>query len=136
MKQDKIAKYSRKVSLAAAVIVVVALAYFFTMYGSWSVLRGMDTMLEEYPPGATCIIQKRPGTVRRDNVVVIALPGGAALLTRVDRVDGDQIYIRHDNRESVFLHYEKQSYPMSDVRGLVLTALLPDPEDRGDPRGK
>jgi len=136
MKQDKIARYRRKVNLAAAVIAAVALVFFFTMYGSWTVLRGMDTMPGDYPPGATCIIRKNPGTVKKDNVVVIALPGGRALLTRVDRVDGDQFYIRHDNRESAFLHYENKSYPISDVRGLVLTALLPAPEKIGDPGGK
>jgi hypothetical protein len=135
-KSDKMTKFRRRVNWAALVVVVVALAYFFTMYGSWTVLKGMDTMPDEYPPGATCIIKKNPGGVQKDSVVVIGLPGGAALLTRVDRIEADRFFIRHDNRESVFLHYEKQSYPMSAVRGLVLSALLPDPDDSEDPRGK
>ena len=146
MRPETVAKYRRRVSWVAAGVVVVALVYFFTMYGSWTVLQGMDTMPGEYPPGATCIIQKNPRHVKKDSVVVIGLPGGAALLTRIDRVEGDRVHIRHDNRESVFQHYENQSYALSDVRGLVLTALLPDPDSGpdpesgtaagGDPRGK
>lgn len=136
MKQETISRYRRRVTWAAAAVAVVAVVYFFTLYGSWTVLAGMDTMPETYPPGSTCIIRKDPGFVKKGSVVMIGLPGGAVLLTRVERVEGDRIHIRHDNRESVFRHYENQSYPISDVRGLVLSALLPDPEGGGVPGGK
>ena len=136
MKSDTINKYRRRVTLAAAVVVLVALAYFFLNYGSWTVLDGMDTMPDDYPPGATCIIQKSPRSVPKGSVVLLAVRNGAVLLTRVERVEDDRIFIRHDNRVSVFLHFEKQSYPLSDVQGLVLSALLPDPDGGDDPRGK
>ena len=61
-------------------------------------------------------------------MVIIQVSAKAHLLSRVDRIDGDKIYIKHDNRGSVFLHYEKRSYTIADVRGLVMTVLVPDPE--------
>lgn len=131
---DPVRRFRGRITLAASVIVVVALILFFTNYGTWSVISGMDTMPEGFPPGATCIIKKSPGSVKKGSVVLIDVGDGAALLTRVERIEGDQIHIRHDNRQSRFVHLEKQSYPMSAVRALVLSALLSD--DAGVPDGK
>jgi hypothetical protein len=129
MAVDKTTKFRRWVTGSAAVIVVGALVWFFTLYGNWKVIPGMDTMIPEYPPGATCIIKKNPGQVQaKTSVVIIQVSAKALLLSRVDRIDGDKIYIKHDNRGSVFLHYEKKSYTIADVRGLVMTVLVPDPE--------
>ena len=137
MNLDKTARFRRRITLLAVLIVAAALWYFFSRYGTWTVIPGMDTMLPGYPPGATCVIEKDPGEVTAGkSVVILELPGGAALLTKVVRVEGERIFIRHDNRQSRFLHYEKQSYAMASVRGLVLTVLLPDDAPAEVPRGK
>ena len=126
---DKTTRFRRWVTGSAAVIVVGALVWFFTLYDNWKVIPGMDTMIPEYPPGATCIIKKNPSHVQaKTSVVIIQVSAKALLLSRVDRIDGDKIYIKHDNRVSVFRHYEKKSYTIADVRGLVITVLVPDPE--------
>jgi hypothetical protein len=127
MKPDKITTFRRRMTLAALAIVIVAGIYFFFAYGSWKVLAGMDTMIPEYPPGATCIIEKNPSRVQaKTSVIILEVSGGAALLSRVDRVHGEKIYIKHDNRQSEFLHFEERAYTIADVRGLVLTVLIPE----------
>lgn len=129
MKLDKTAKYRRWVTLAAFVVVVIAGYCFYKSYGNWTVIAGMDTMLPEYPPGATCVIERNPSRVQaKTSVVIVEVDGGAVLLSRVDRIEGDKIYIKHDNRESAFLGFEERAYAISDLRGLVLTVLVPDPE--------
>jgi hypothetical protein len=126
MKPEKIATFRRRMTLAALVIVIVAGIYFYFAYGSWKVLAGMETMIPEYPPGATCIIEKNPSRVQAKSVIILEVSGGAALLSRVDRVDGEKIYIKHDNRQSEFRHFEERAYTIADVRGLVLTVLIPE----------
>ena len=123
---DPVKRYRSRITLVAALVVVLALVFFFYNYGTWTVIDGMDTMGEAYPVGATCIVQKSPSAVKKGSVVLLEVEGGAALLSRVDRVEGDRIHIRHDNRKSRFLEFEAQTYPLSAVRALGLTALLPD----------
>ena len=117
--------------------VVAALVYTWVSYGIYTVVTGMDTM-PAYPSGSYCIIEKGSSHVGVDSVIVLDLPDGASLLTRVERIQGDTIHVRHDNRSSAFLWVEQSPHPLRNVRGLLLTALAPDASlpARGPSRGK
>lgn len=134
MKSDRVNALVRRLFLVAVVGVVV---YTWVCYGIYTVVAGMDTM-PAYPPGSYCIIEKGPGHVKVDSVIVLDLEAGGALLTRVERIEGDTIRVRHDNRASAFSWVEGSAHPLSSVRGLLLTALVPDAPlpARGSSRGK
>ena len=62
--------------------------------------------------------------------------GAAPLWSKVARVDGDRVFLRHDNRKSMFSHYEGIGFPLSSVRGLVLTGFTGDVKTPEFPDGK
>ena len=120
----------RRLALPAVLVAGVVL---YVSFGVLRVPRGMDTMPETHPGGTICVIDKRPGPVSEGWVVFVDLSDGASVLTRVAAVHDDGSFeIRHDNRESPFVHLEERGpFAVPAVRGLVLTAL--DVEPQGEP---
>ncbi|MCB9869437.1 MAG: hypothetical protein H6836_02925 [Planctomycetes bacterium] len=120
----RIQKWARRVLWVA---VGVALLLFFRTYWYAVVPPGMDTMPEAYPPGTTCVIQRDPAHFKEGKSVILleVTPGAAPLWTRVVRVKGDQVFVRHDNRKSQFCGYEDRGWPVSSVRGLVVSGFPP-----------
>ena len=109
-------------ALAAALL-------FFWKFGTLTVPAGMDTLEELLPPGTVCVVDKRPWHVRPGAVVFVDLPDGGTLLSRVERVDGDRLWLRHDNPKSRFADGEELGALSVDaVRALVLTAFASEPE--------
>ena len=135
MKKSSPEVLGRRIRRVALVGLAVAMVFFFTRYGSYRVIAGMDTM-PELPPGTLCIIQHDPARVLTGtSVVLVEVEPDAALLTRVAAVLPDGIRIRHDNRESRFVRYEDRTFPMDAVKALVLTSFAGDPPP-GEFRGR
>ena len=120
-------RVGRRLRRAMLAVFFLALVYFFSCYGMYTVAPGMDTM-PAYPPGTFCVIEKNPRNLEAGHSVIILRAGaGGSLLSRVSRIEGDQIFIRHDNRRSVFLDHEKHSWAVDDIRGLVLACFAAEP---------
>lgn len=103
--------------------------WMYLSYGLLRVPAGMDTMPDTHPPSTLCLIQKRPSQVPRGAVVFLDVEGGATLLTRVVGTAPDgALTIQHDNRASRFAHLEREAFTLADVRGLVVTMFVEDPQ--------
>lgn len=127
---EKPIRYARRIVLA---LTVVAGVFFFTWYGSTGVPAGMDTMPESYPPGTWCLVERSPGTLvamedgqPTSSVVFVEVEGGGLLLARVKRIEGEQVFLHIENRDSRFAGYEEKPVARSQIRYLVLTGFVPD----------
>lgn len=119
----RIRRYVLRIGLFVAIIGMVILV---RTYGTVRVPVGMDTM-PSLPAGTTCIIQKRPSSVRKDSVVFVDLDDGSTVLARIATVDEQgALRLVIDNRESRFRALETRLYSLEDVRGLVLASFAPN----------
>ena len=128
----RVARWLRRAALPAS---IALFALLYLSYGLLRVPRGMDTMPEQFPAGTLCVIDKRPGLPTVGSVVFVDVHDGT-LLTRVVAHDGDRVVVAHDNAGSRWpSSAEFGSWPLSAVRGLVLTGLVPE-SGEGTPRGR
>lgn len=108
-------------------VLVLGLVVFFRIYWFVVVPTSMDTMPEMYPPGTICVIERHPDTVREGNVIFLEVKAGAApILVQVGKVAAGRVFPVVRNRSSRFAGYAQDSYPLTDVRGLVLSGIAPD----------
>ncbi|MCA8944277.1 MAG: hypothetical protein KDB80_17055 [Planctomycetes bacterium] len=112
---------------AILVAVVVMAVLLYRNYGWLRVPAGMDTMPADCPAGALCIIAKQPSAVQPGSIVFVDLATGGTVVTRVQRVVGDDIVVSNDNRNSRFAFDDGGAVVSIDqVRALVITVLTDD----------
>lgn len=115
----RITRILRRAMLPLAIVLFVLLWWSF---GTVTIPPGMDTV-PSAPPGSLIVIAKRPGALQPGNLILVRV-GGGSLLTRVDRVVGDRLWVRHDNPDSRFPDGDELGpLPRDAVQGLVLTVL-------------
>ncbi len=108
-------------------VLVLGLLLFFRVYWFAVVPTSMDTMPEMYPPGTICVIERHPDVVREGSVIFLEVkPGAAPILVEVDKVEAGRVFPLVRNRRSRFAGYAQDSYPLVNVRGLVLSGIAPD----------
>jgi hypothetical protein len=120
----RISRFLRRATLPVALVCLVLLWWNF---GWLRVPIGMDTMGPEYPPGALCLIHKRPGELKAGQVVFVDYFGDV-LLTRVERAGDGWFTVAHDRPSGTFGHgAELGRLTRDELVGLVLTTLTPGP---------
>jgi hypothetical protein len=123
----RVARWARRIGLAAA---VAGFVLFFNRFWVMRVPAGMDTMPLSHPPGALCIVDRRPPRLVPGAAVFVELPEGGVLLLTVDRVvaggepGAETFFARSDNPVSRWAQRGPLGpYPVSAVRGLVLAVI-------------
>lgn len=118
--------------LWATVLLVLGMVLWFRAH--FELVRipsGMDTMPRTHPPGALCLVVKRPAQVAVKDVVFVDLPEGGTLLARVESVGPQGLHVRAANERSVLTggHLVGPIAPAA-VRGRVVTVFggEPDPD--------
>ena len=119
-------------AIALGIAFLVALALWFRAHFELATIpRGMDTMPRTHPPGASCLVLKRPRGVAVKDVLFVDLPEGGTLLARVDAVESAGFWVRASNEKSVLMGGGRRGpLALSTVRGRVVTVFggEPDPD--------
>lgn len=130
---ERFERWRNRILLIALVVIVLIVVWFRANFELVSVPKAMDTLPITHPPGATCIVLKRPSKVAVGDVVFVDLPAGGTLLARVAEVTEAGIVVAGTNQSSVFTG-GKPIGPLAPgaVRGRVITVFGggPDPDAR------
>ncbi len=127
MKPDSrtLTRWTRRLAIPVLVLGVII---FLRSFWFFVVPQGMDTMLDLYPPGTTCVVERDPSAlVAGRSIVFLEVEVGAApILVRIGRIEGGRLFPVIDNPKSRFAGYARDSYPLTSVRFLVLTGFVPE----------
>ena len=119
---------TRWVRRLAIPVLLIGLIAFLRSFWFFVVPPGMDTMPELIPPGSTCVVERNPTALVADKSIIFleVEPGAAPILVRVGRIEDGRVFPVIDNPKSRFAGYANNSYPLQQVRFLVLGRFTPD----------
>lgn len=130
---ERFERWRNRILLITLVAITAMVVWFRANFELVSVPKAMDTLPTTHPPGATCIVLKRPSKVAVGDVVFVDLPAGGTLLARVEEVTAAGIAVAGANPSSVFTG-GRTIGPLAPaaVRGRVVTVFGggPDPDAR------
>lgn len=121
---ERVAAWVRRVALPLAVLGTLALLWVLELT---RVPQGMDTV-PDIAPGSTLLLDRRWSSAREGIVVMVDLPQGGTLLTRLARVEPDgRLWVENDRKESLLPDSRALGALAPDCyRGAVLVVFPPD----------
>lgn len=121
---ERVARVLRRAALPIVALGVLGLVWLFELA---RIPVGMDSM-PEIAPGATVLLDRRLGSAYDGMAVMVDLPQGGTLLTRLLRREPDgSLWVENDCRESSLPDSRALgALPASCYRGAVLVVFPPD----------
>ena len=124
LRPDRLAAWVRRAALPLALLGTLALLWALELS---RVPQGMDTV-PDIAPGSTLLLDRRRSSAREGIVVMVDLPQGGTLLTRLARVEPDgRLWVENDRKESLLPDSRALGLLAADCyRGAVLVVFPPD----------
>ncbi|MEO0480089.1 MAG: hypothetical protein AAF196_11460 [Planctomycetota bacterium] len=115
-------KLTRRLPWIGLGLAIVGAIVFFARYAAVTVLV---TTVDEYPAGTTCIVDRWSGDPEPGQILMIEL-GGQRVLTRVERVEADSMWILHEEADGIASGAQASPIDSELVIGALVSAFAPD----------
>lgn len=121
---ERLAQWLRRAALPLVALGVLGLLWTFELT---RLPAGMDSMTD-IPPGATVLLDRRAGSAREGMAILVELPQGGSLLSRLVRREADgALWVENDRLDSRLPDSRSLgALPASCYRGAVLVVFPPE----------